>query len=268
MKEHVKFILLKVYWEYEVSRQDVIEVFGIAVAQAANYFAEVKNKCPGAIRYDGSLKRYVPDSGIERFLPSKDFQDYLNVVKSSQVSTLSVMPNKPFMPVCLYRILRKAIDEGFGIKFIYHSLNSANKKHRTVYPHSVINSSYRWHFRGWEEESNAFKDFNLSRISLESIELTKVTNELADSKNDTAWNEEIVVFLIANPSLSDAEREIISMDFNMKDGILNVVCRKALLLYTLNSYLVTNFSKKPPKTQLLSIGNFDSVVNLLPGNNS
>ncbi len=265
MKEHTKFILLKAYWEYEVSRQDVIEMFGIAVAQAANYFAEVNKKCPGGITYDGSLKRYVPDYRIEEYLPSKDFQKYLNVVKSGKSSTFSIMPNKPFMPVALYRLLRKAIDDGLAIQFRYHSLNSISKKKvRTVYPHSLIDSGYRWHLRGWEQESNTFKDFNLSRIVIESVGLIKTTNELASIENDQAWNEEIVVFLIANPVLSGAERDVVSMDFNMSDGILNLFCKKALLLYTLNSYLVTDFSKKPPRTQLLAIGNHESISEFLP----
>ncbi|WP_172967726.1 hypothetical protein [Hydrogenovibrio sp. JE_KL2] len=49
---------------------------------------------------------------------------------------------------------------------------------------------------------------------------------------DHAWSKEVAVFLIPTPSLSKEEK-IVAMDFNMKDGILNIWSNQALLLYTL-----------------------------------
>ncbi|CAN8139634.1 hypothetical protein THIOSC15_1730003 [uncultured Thiomicrorhabdus sp.] len=192
-------------------------------------------------------------------MPSKDFQKYLNVTGGTGVKTYNILPNKPVIPVKLYRLIHKAISNKFGINFKYHSLNSASAKERKVYPHSLINSGYRWHIRGWEEASQQFKDYTLSRVELDGISLVEKKDELSNIENDSAWNNEIGIFLIPNPALSDEKRKIIALDFNMRDGILNVFCKEALILYTLNSYLVTDFSEKPAKSQLLAIGNLNSV---------
>lgn len=266
MKPQVKYILLKVYWEYEISSIDVIETFGLARAQASNYFSEVKKTCPEAIKYNASLKRYVPDFKIEKYLPSNDFQEYLNTIVPLHSHTYNVLPNKPVMPVVLYRMLRKAIVLQQALTFNYHSLSSASEKNRTVYPHSLINSGYRWHLRGWELESKRFKDFNLSRIDIDKIALFEKPDDRGLIVNDHSWNNEVAIMLIPNSGLSAEERKIVSMDFNMRDGILTLFCKEALLLYTLNSYLVTDFSEKPPKNQLLAIGNLDSISRFLPKN--
>lgn len=268
MKSYSKHILLKAYWEHEVSRKDLITAFGVNEKQASNYFAEVRKTYPEAITYDASIRRYVPGINIEKALPSKDFQEYLNVIDSTGVKTYDTLPNKPVIPVVLYRLIHKATNNQFAIKFKYHSLNSSSTKERTVYPHSLISSGYRWHIRGWEEESQLFKDFTLSRVELQNIKLVEQKDKRSDIELDSAWNNEVVVFLIPNPSLSTEQRKIIALDFNMRDGILDAFCKEALILYTLNSYLVTDFSERPSKNQLLAIGNLGSVSNFLPKNKS
>ncbi|MBF6057567.1 WYL domain-containing protein [Thiomicrorhabdus heinhorstiae] len=268
MKKYVKYILLKSYWEYEVSRKDLTTLFGVNEKQASNYLAEVRKTYPDAIVYDASLKRYIPGVNIEKALPSKDFQEYLNVTENKGFETYNILPSKPVIPVLLYRLIYKAINNKFSISFKYHSLNSSSTKERKVYPHSLINSGYRWHIRGWEEESQKFKDYTLSRMELEGITLVEKKDDRSNIENDTAWNNEIGIFLIPNPSLSPEKRKIIALDFNMRDGILSVFCKEALMLYTLNSYLVTDFSEKPTTNQLLAIGNLSFISKFLPSNQS
>lgn len=264
MKPRLAYILYKVYWEGEISRKDLIDKFNITAIQASKNFAELKASYPEAVEYNSSLRRYVPGNRIEEHLPSKNFHNYLIQNDATHSHTVSVFPNKPIMPVNLYRVARKAIHSNYAIRFKYHSLKSSSKKIRTVYPNSLVNSGYRWHIRGWEEDSGLFKDFNLSRIDVNEIELIKITNSKSEVKHDQAWNNEVEVILIPNPSLSQDQRGIISMDFNMNNGELSVYCKEALLLYTLNSYLVTDFNEKPQKTQLLAIGNLGSISKLLP----
>lgn len=268
MKRYTKYILLKTYWEYEVSRKDLIAIFGVNEKQASNYLAEVRKEYPEAITYDTSLKRYIPGASIEKALPSKDFQEYLNITNNVGVETYNILPSKPVIPVVLYRLIYKAINNKFAIIFKYHSLNSSSAKERRVYPHSLINSGYRWHIRGWEEGTQQFKDYTLSRIELEGIELVEKKDKRSNIEQDSVWNNEVGILLIPNPSLSTEKRKIIALDFNMKNGILSVFCKEALILYTLNSYLVTDFSEKPTKNQLLAIGNLSSVSKFLPQNQS
>lgn len=268
MKLYVKYILLKTYWESEISRKDLIGVFNVSEKQASNYLAEVRKEYPNAITYDVSLKRYIPGVNIEKSLPSMDFQEYLNIHSNSGVQTYNILPSKPLIPVYLYRLINKAINLEFAIQFKYHSLNSSSAKERKVYPHSLINSGYRWHIRGWEEESQKFKDYALSRIELEGARLVEKQDKRSNIAQDSAWNNEVGIFLIPNPSLSAEKRKIIALDFNMRDGILSVFCKEALMLYTLNSYLVTDFSEKPTTNQLLAIGNLNSVFKFLPRNQS
>jgi predicted DNA-binding transcriptional regulator YafY len=267
MKERLAYILMKTYWEGVVSRQDVMKRFNVSAAQASKNFSELRKVYPNTIKYDDSIKRYVPDFNLEQTIPSLDFQYYLNLIKQQFNRPINVLPSKPYIPVKLYRVLNNALNKKSGIGFKYHSLaNPTKNSPRTVFPHSLVNSGYRWHIRGWEKESGLFKDFNLSRIEMGTLKLLEITDIHSDMQNDAAWNNEVSIFLIPNPKLSEGEGGVVALDFNMRDKILHLRCKQALLIYTLNSYLVTDFSESPSRRQLLAIGNINSVKKYLPSN--
>lgn len=257
LKPRILFILLKAYWEGEISRKEVVDAFCISQIQSSKDFAEIKKKYPMALQYDGSKRRYVPDIKIKQYLPENSFYSYQEKVKiGSNSELINVTPSIPNIEPETYRLLHKAIDKNMGLEFEYHSINSASKNtKRTVYPHSIVNSGHRLHIRAFEVSSGNFKDFNIPRIEPSTIKLVEDSNILSRKELDKEWTEKITVFLIPNPVHIQEQKEIIEMDFNMVNSSLRISVRKALMLYTLHSFQVMDFSEKPPKYQLLAIGN-------------
>ena len=266
MKDRRQYMLLKTFWEGSICRKDLIDNFSIVPSQATKDFAYIKENFEGAIEYDSKLKRYIPGYKLSVHIGEHSFSEYVETVLRKSKNVYEISPSGSGIPVDTYRKIYLALNDQIGIEFDYFSLNNPDEpKKRLIYPQSLINSGFRWHIRGWEKESGQFKDFNLLRIT-GGISLINKTEKDAAQGNDVAWCAEVEVLLTPNPTLSVNQRKVVSMDFNMSDGVLRFKCRGALLLYTLHSYLITDFSKEPPQTQLLAIENIDDLANFLPVN--
>lgn len=250
-----RYALLKAYWEGEVSRKDVIEHFSISSAQATNDFADIKRLYPHCLEYNGSRRRYVPSSQLSKWVNNESFDEYQHVIGEHEGGVYRVKHSHHPVNVTIYRTLTQAIKNQRGVKVTYTSLHSpAKDKDRILYPHTLINTQFRWHVRAMDKGDGQFKDFNLSRIS--RCQLTdEPTPESALASCDENWMTPITVILIPNPSLSLEERSVIQDEFGMEKNMLTIESTPALLLYTLHHYQVFDFSLKPHKHQLLAVGN-------------
>jgi hypothetical protein len=250
-EERLEFILLKSLWEGGVIRQELMERFDIGSTQATKDFREVKKDYPDAIHYEASQKKYIP-LAIEKYIGKSSFKRYLDVI-GVQKNILQLNNIQSSIPIETFRSIHLAISQGFGLEFSYLSLNSTDKKHkRGGYPHSLINSGWRWHIRCWEKSSGLFKDFNIPRIKGD-IEVILELQPDSDIRNDQAWFNTKHVFLIPNPGLSKEQKEIIEIDYGMTNGVLDVQCSEALYLYTMHNYLITDFDELPNLNQHLAV---------------
>lgn len=264
MNDRHQYALLKTYWEGSICRQDLIDRFSIVPSQATKDFAYIKDNFDGAIEYDSKLKRYVPGQKLFAHLGGQSFSDYVESVLRKSDVVYEVAPVGSGIPVDTYRKIYLALSKKIGVEFGYFSLNHADlPKRRVIFPHSLINSGFRWHIRGWEQETDKFKDFNLSRITGE-INLIDKHEKCSAQIHDFAWSTEVDVLIVPNPTLSLDQRKVVGMDFHLTNGVLRFKCRGALLMYVLHSYLITDFSKSPPKNQLLAVDNLDDLAKFLP----
>lgn len=249
-KDYIEFALHKAFFEGRVTRKDLIERFGIKESKATKIFALISKEQPGHIRYHPRSRGYVPSEDY-RIKSKYHFGDYLHIVgRPAFIHRLEMVNSGVDMDK--FRIIQEAIKYGFAIEFDYLSLNTPDPTKRIVYPHSLISSGYRWHIRGWEEASEEFKDFNLPRMRGEVVEV-KIHNSLSHIENDKDWNEYKTFFLIPNPQLSSEQKKIIEIDYQMTNGVLSVSCKKALFLYTLHTYLVTDQNEAPNIHQHLAL---------------
>lgn len=249
-KDYIEFALQKAFFEGRITRKDLIERFGIKESKATQIFALISRERPGNIYYYPRSRGYVPSKDYK--IKSKyHFADYLRVVgPPAFIHRLETVNSGVDMDK--FRSIQEAIKNGSAIEFNYLSLNTPEPTKRIVYPHSLISSGYRWHIRGWEEESGVFKDFNLPRMQGEIVEV-KMNNSLSHIDNDKDWNEYKTFFLVPNPQLSIEQKKIIEIDYQMTNSVLTVSCKKALFLYTLHTYLVTDQSEIPNIHQHLAL---------------
>ncbi|EAQ65261.1 hypothetical protein MED121_18510 [Marinomonas sp. MED121] len=249
-KDYIEFTLHKAFFEGRVTRKDLIERFGIKESKATKIFALISKELPRHIHYHPRSRGYVPSEDY-RIKSTYRFVDYLQIVgRPGFIHHLETVNSGVDMDK--FRSIQEAIKHGFAVEFDYSSLNTPEPTKRIVYPHSLISSGYRWHVRGWEKGSGLFKDFNLPRMQGNSL-LVSENDTTSHIDNDLDWNEYKTFFLIPNPSLSLEQRRIIEIDYQMSNGVLAVSCRKALFLYTLHTYLVTDQSEFPNIHQHLAL---------------
>lgn len=260
-----RFILLKVYWEGSISRSDLIEAFPIASTQATKDFTAVRKLYPSALAYNSSQKRYVPGPALFTLIHPSSLDEYFEMTRPLNDTVHIVQPSSILVDPDIYRSVHRAIKQKTGIEVEYCSLNTPEpKKARTLYPHSVVRSGFRWHVRAYDSQSKEFRDFNLSRIRKVLGESTeKVKN--SGIEHDAPWNNNVLLMLTPNMTFTEAQRKVVAQDYTGKDDLVLILkVREAELLYLLHLYEIRDFSNKPPKSQLLQIGNLEDVKQYLP----
>jgi len=260
MDERLNYLLLKLYWEGEVSRLDLIGQFNISPSQSTKDFQSLKLKFPGAAIYSLNARRYIQGPKVKKYVNEFTFDKYSATVKFARMIT----SQHRSVDTKIYQIINRSIVNKTGMTVSYSSLGDPEGlKSRTLYPHSIIRSGFRWHARAFEVESSVFKDFNLSRIK--KAEITHPENLLASINNDESWLLILDVLLTPNHSLSDKQRKVIASDYNAEGSmVIHLKVKAAELLYALHQYEVYNLGDSPPKTQQLQIGNINEIQKYLP----
>lgn len=261
-----RFMLLKVFWEGEISRKDLSDRFDLSPTQATTDFRLLRKNFPDAVSYDSSIRRYLPGSQIQEYVDAYTLDEYHSMAGEATISAEIVRPaSKPVDPIT-YRTLFHAMNNTLGLEVAYRSIRDPEASiERILYPHTFVRSGHRWHVRAYDANAKAFKDFNLSRIkSLKTSE--KKIPAAGRMEKDKDWHEIIEVWVTPNMSLSANQRQLIAAEYVKPPSlILDLHVRAALLLYALHQYEIYDFSDEPPVSQLLQIGNPDKVRPHLPG---
>jgi hypothetical protein len=264
-EQRYRYILLKTYWEGEINRAELVDKFGISQPQSTKDLAHVKKNYPGAIQYDSTLMAYVPGRTINRHVSQYSFDEYYGSSRSHLGNAYIIEPPARKIDQKIYRFIHQAIKHQSGIDILYRSLkNPSPQKKRTIFPHSVVRSGFRWHLRAYELQSNSFKDFNLSRI-VKVFGFSDTACSASQIENDKSWNEVVTLMLTPNFAYDVEQRKVIASDYTgVEDMAIILKVKAADLLYTLHLYEVRDFTACPPRNQLLQIGNFDSITKYLP----
>ncbi|MDD1607948.1 MAG: hypothetical protein LUQ18_05530, partial [Methylococcaceae bacterium] len=73
-----------VFWSGELSTTTLIQHFGISRVQASKDLTLYQSLCPGNIRYDKSLKRYVIDEAFKAAFMVGSAAEFLQILKVRQ----------------------------------------------------------------------------------------------------------------------------------------------------------------------------------------
>lgn len=242
-KERLAHIEFKAYFFGSVGRKDLIERFGIKDAAATRDFTKYNELAPDNLRYDTSNRYYSPsdnfkpifDYSINRVLStmSEGFGDGL---KENQASGLlcdsPYQLNQPNIEVV--SALTRAMKTNRVLTITYNSISSG-KTERQIIPFALVDTGLRWHVRAWDRRRERFTDFIVTRI--ENVKSTKeFALEHEQSECDEHWNNFVEVELIPHPAIPNSET--IEIDYGMKNGVLSVKVRKAILGYVLRRWNV------------------------------
>lgn len=230
------------YWTGRVNTRDLTERFAITRLSAQRDITRYLNLAPGNLSYDRTEKAYLATSIIKPLLTQGEIEEFLaldaqtgNIHSLDKITRIS--PPAFHLDPTVIRPVLNAIRTQQGVSLRYRSLTQPKGTTRTLYPHHLVNSTFRWHLRAYCAQRQDFRDFNLSRIAA-TLKLTGPRPPEADPIQDECWRKEVTLHLTPNPFLSAEEQALLAHEFAMRRGKLTITSRAALVPYTLHAYQV------------------------------
>lgn len=226
----------------QVTRQDLVRRFGIALSNATRDFTLYRQLAPDNLDYDHREKVY-------RRTPV--FQPLFTYDREHTLQALSLGQGVGLEP-CAQAILvdaahalnqpdletlasvSRAIYASQALKIGYVSVASGEGI-REIVPHSLVNTGLRWHTRAYCRSHGQFRDFVLTRITSTQEISGEVNVDVEAWPQDEEWNNELVLELIPHPRAPYAHA--IELDYGLAPGqSIQVPVRAATAGYLLRRW--------------------------------
>ncbi len=273
-ERRLQFIDFRLQWGGRINRRDVTDFFKISVPQASADIARYGELAPGNLAYDTRSRTYVATPAFAPRFESSGARQYLSqllalerqVVTSEQVF-LAFRPPMASVPLPSRTIesrtlalVLQAIAERGKLQIQYQSIARDEPLERFISPHAFGYDGVRWHVRAFCHLRQGFRDFVFGRILSPGL---PVASEV-DPADDREWHASVDLILKPDESLSPKQREGVEIDYGMKNGIVTVPCRQAMLFYTLRTlnFEVSGLPRRGEKQ--LVIANLAEIKHLLP----
>ncbi len=240
-ERRLEFIDFRLLWEGRINRGELVEFFGTSIQQTSLDLARYMEIAPGNLEYDKREKVYRATSTFKPALTPADSQSFLNQLVGVTTGTLSPslsfvgwrppcdivqFPTRAIRPEILMQVLW-AIRDGEDVEIAYQSMRRPAPSRRWLAPHSIAFDGTRWHMRAWCHENADFRDFVLTRIQ----HVHESRKSEIDPLSDRRWHTYATVILSPRSGLTDQQRQAVEVDFGMKNGVLQVPVREALVFY-------------------------------------
>lgn len=198
---------------------------------------------PENVEYDPRRKAYFATPGFKPRLITPSARDYLAQLEMLQAEQESPFSHEAFISVpptfdvvpfpdrvvepTVLRSISQAIRERRAVNILYQSMTRPEPTHRWISPHAIASDGFRWHIRAYCHERNRFGDFVFGRI----LEIGENRESEINQANDADWGAMLELTIIPNPSLAEAHKRVIELDYGMKDHQAKLIVRRALASY-------------------------------------
>lgn len=257
-QERLFHIDFKLRFLGSVSRNDLVNRFGIKAAAATRDIALYKELAPNNLCYDTKAKTYIeadPFTPLFDYPPSQALSALCHGLGDDHVlETTGLISaespthlNSPKLNVLAE--VTKAIHQKKSLHIDYRSLSSGHSK-REIIPFALVDNGLRWHVRAFDRNREHFTDFVINRISQPKI-LNMVVPKNQTKDADIQWNRIIDMHIVPHPRLKHPET--IEAEYAMTDGMLKVQVRAAVAGYVLRRWNVdcsNNHSLDGPEIHL------------------
>lgn len=275
VERRLEFVEFRLFWEGRINRGDLMRAFGVSVNQASTDLNRYLRLAPENMIYDKSAKSYVPGPAFSPLFLKLDSDGYLKQLRSvadgvsqredTWIQQFPVFdgvppPSRLVKPETL-RCVLEALRHQELIEIRYQSLARPEPRWRWIAPHAIGFDGFRWHVRAFCETDRSFKDFLLARI----IETRNVRPSDCDAAQDRDWHEHVVLEIGPNPELSDAQKQVVALDYGMQDERVTLRVRRAFLSYLLRRLgLDKDPRTRDPRDQQIVLRNPQTVDWHLP----
>jgi hypothetical protein len=198
---------------------------------------------PAGLRYDKKAKRYVADDAFRAVLARPDAARFLGELRLVDARLLPVedtllgsVPPFDATPVparaidaLVLRAVLGAIRKARALDVLYQSMSRAEPMRRVIEPHALAHDGFRWHARAFDQETAAFRDFVLGRIS----KPRPAGPARSRPSDDRDWSSFVELKIAPHPRLTAAQAKAIALDYGLARGRAGIRVRRALLFYAL-----------------------------------
>ncbi|WP_435276204.1 helix-turn-helix transcriptional regulator [Psychrobium sp. nBUS_13] len=246
------FIEVMITWHGYVNTTHLTRFFNIQRQAASRTFGNYKKQHPSAILYDESVKGFVPDSHFKCRYSAQQFSEYQLLTKKQTPLAMAgiidiPLPTRNPNPKLAQPILR-AIEDTRAIDIGYTSLSNPQYSDRIIEPHSLIFDGMRWHVRAYCQQNGDYRDFVLSRFNGEASDEAKATHCIAD---DEKWHQFLDIEIIPDPRLTQAQQDVIALDYQMKNAKCVITTRVPLINYLLKRLRLDTYATNPLAQQIV-----------------
>ncbi|MDO6442064.1 WYL domain-containing protein [Marinobacter sp. 2_MG-2023] len=238
--EHIEFVLL---FRGSISRQDLVEAFGIGEAAATRDFRQYNASCPGNMNLNNVTKRWEID--VDSFKPcfthrAQSVLSKLRGPKYSELLGLSLANGAPRLSlpnVDVLACVTRAIANKNAIRVRYMHA-SGTCKNIEIVPHSLVDNGIRWHVRAFDRSRKIFWDFVLGRISNATVILDSIS-QIESVDADNQWKRIVKLELAPHPSSENLKNpKAIEFEYGMESGMMIKEVRAANAGYWLRLWNV------------------------------
>jgi hypothetical protein len=243
-KQRLSFIDFNLLFKGSVNRKELTEKFEMGMANATRDFAVYKELAPHNIDFNAKDRTYLQ---TESFSPLFNYNAKQTLAKITNnisdgfdgVLELSLPVNAPLQlnvpDIFIVAKVVQAILRGIAISVAYTSLSSGLKI-REIVPHTIVDNGLRWHVRGFDRNTNSYRDFVLTRISDVILLDTKI-EAFETAMEDDQWMRKMDLTLVPHPANVN-HSQAIELDYAMTGGMLQLTVRAALVGYLLRRWNV------------------------------
>jgi len=253
-RERLRFMESLACWEGVVNRQRVCEAMHVSLNHLTRDFALYRDAYPDNLVYDISNRCYRPGPRFKPEIATGAPDEYLSLLRLHAESKADAA--LPWLPgpgaadivprsagtidgMTLQRVTR-AIARDQGLSATYQSMKSPEPISRTLWPHALVFSGYRWHARAYDEQHDRFGDFVLARLThVRGLDGAKKPPE-AMVPADSEWQDRVTIDVLPAARLTEHQRDVVAREYGMKrdgDGwVWRVKMRRCLAPYFMQFY--------------------------------
>lgn len=247
-------------WEGRLSRAQLMARFGLSGTRASEWLKEFREAHPDWAEWDTKLRSLVTTKSAYRAIERSEaaavgFMGEVepDIVTIDADSTLVLPWDFSRVSPYVFSRLRLAIRDGVRVSFSYSSMNRPIVHERVIEPHSIIRAGRRWHVRGYCMERKDFRDFVLGRIGNITLKDQPCDHRASD---DAKWNLTVKVRLIAHPSLSVDQAQVVRREFFAGTAARATTCRGPLVPYFVQELrAATDVERQLPPDYQLALDN-------------
>ena len=257
VRQRLQWIEDRLWWVGELNRSDLVERFGISPPQATNDIGLYQKLVPNALKYDSKNKHYVCAGEFVPLFP-KDHELWLEDSSADPpglrtIQLVSANTIKRGIEPALVRIVARALRGRIPLRIRYQHMRAPDPDERIVCPHAIVRTEVRWHLRAWDEGQRCFVDLVPTRITNATPEpsATWVSQE-----DDYEWNRMVEIILIPSRRLTENQRRIAEVEYQMTEGRRIIQVRACMVYYQLSAmYLVdaVRYHEGQPKERDLGV---------------